>query len=278
MNIIVTGINGSLSKIIANRLREEHSVDQISVRGALDDSCIPEHTDCVVHIAGVTPANAKSADEYELVNANKTGVLYEICQRKKVKHFIYISSMSVYEGYFQKFFHRAIDKNTPCEPVSLYARSKRAAEELLINKCNNETFYTILRVPSLYDDEKIEYFETLSRWARRMPIVPISPFNTKRSLLHTRNLCAIIMKLVNQQVNENSIVLPQDYKIPDVSMLTKKVMRDQRINKRITYIGGAIMHCASLLLPQYRGIFRSIYYAPEDSMLIDEASIDDLML
>ena len=116
MNIVVTGANGYLSNRIAESLRGRNNVSQISVREKLTDDCVPFATDCVVHVAGITPANAKSPEDYEAVNVKKTQELYGICQQRKVKHFIYISSMSVYEGYFNKPFHKDIGKQTPLKP------------------------------------------------------------------------------------------------------------------------------------------------------------------
>lgn len=277
MKVVVTGKNGSLSTMLSKKLGEQYDVIQISVRGNLSDECIPNQTDCVVHIAGVTPANVKNPEDYETVNVEKTKILYQICQSKKVKHFVYISSMSVYEGYFNKLIHKDIDKKTPCMPISPYARSKFRAEKAIIDGYDDNMYYTIIRVPSLYDQNKTEYFKGYSALVNSYPIIPLSPFAGKCSILHTENMCALIQQLIEQPVAENQIILPQDEKAVTSNLIIKKIIKRLEKNKRTTYVGGLLLHLASMVIPRYR-IFRSIRYAEKDSVIVNKASIDDIVL
>ena len=278
MKIIVTGAKGTLSKKVSDHLRKNHLVKQISLRGNVEEVDIEEHTDCVVHIAGVTPSNITSEDDYELVNVQKTAALYKTCQARGVKHFIYISSMSVYEGYFKRLFHKGIGKSTPCSPKTPYARSKHRAEQTIIKEYDGRMSYTIIRVPSLYDSLKKEYFSSFVTFASRMPIVFMSPFKIKKSLLHTDNLCALIQRHVEKAILCNEIVLPQDGKIANVNMLLSKIVAENGIKKRKSYLAGLLLFFVSLVLPRFRGLFQSVYYVEKDSELCLDVSLDDVKI
>jgi UDP-glucose 4-epimerase len=108
-----------------------------------------ENIDTVFHLANrarIPPSWEEYQDYYE-TNITATHKFFEICQRKGVKRFIYISSSSVYGNN---------GSNTQCEsdplmPTNPYAVSKLAAEwALKVQAVKGDTELIIVRPFTMY--------------------------------------------------------------------------------------------------------------------------------
>ena len=80
--IIVTGAKGKLSCKTADRLsaKPDISVTQLSLRGDWQNYDFSD-TFGIVHIAGVTPQNAKSEEDYEKINYELTKELATLAKQ-----------------------------------------------------------------------------------------------------------------------------------------------------------------------------------------------------
>ena len=210
-NIFVTGVNGELSKSIAERLKKEKNfcVTQISVKGNQWKELSFNNIRCIVHVAGITPQNAKSEDDYEIVNHRLTCDLAEKAKIAGVNQFVYISSMAVY-GVEQQMNAKnaAITKDTICKPTSEYGKSKLNAEKYL-NSIEDEKFSaSIIRVPSIYGKGKTEYLDQYRYLAGKLPVIPYAFVNLYKSAIYIDNLCELIYLTVKS--NYRGIICPDD--------------------------------------------------------------------
>jgi nucleoside-diphosphate-sugar epimerase len=104
--------------------------------------------DAVIHLGGIVgdPACALNEDFTIDINLTATKMLAEVCKAFKVHRFIFASSCSVYGAGVEDM----LTEESQLNPVSLYARTKIASEEVLLEAANAEFSPTILRFATLF--------------------------------------------------------------------------------------------------------------------------------
>src|SRR5690625_5109469 len=116
--ILVTGVNSYFGNRFAEWVEQypdEYHVDRISVRDDKWKEIDFSAYDSVLHVAGIAhrKETKNNTELYYRVNRDLAYVLAEKAKSDGVKHFIFLSTMSVYgldEGM--------IDKDTPLKPKS----------------------------------------------------------------------------------------------------------------------------------------------------------------
>ena len=208
--ILVTGLSG-LSTSVAEWLKkkEKNDVFQISLRNNTWKTFDFKNVDVVVHIVGITPAAAKSREEYYSVNTELTKQIAEKAKRSGVGHFIYFSSMAVYGAVQQIDKSKGmVFKNTPTLPMNDYGKSKLQAEEY-VRSIKGENFnVSIVRLPSVYGKGKTEYLDQYKYLAEKFPILPIVFPGNFKSAIYIDNLCELVFFIIKNPQNE--IICPDD--------------------------------------------------------------------
>jgi UDP-glucose 4-epimerase len=100
--------------------------------------------DAIFHFAACTVIPDSIADPVKYYQNNTIGTLnlLEACQRYSTKHFIFSSTAAVYAPLADQ----KITEDDPIAPQHPYGRSKRMAEEMIIDFCKNRKMdYAILR-------------------------------------------------------------------------------------------------------------------------------------
>lgn len=103
--------------------------------------------DAVIHLAAIVGDPACEIDHDLTVDTNflATRMLAEVAQAAGVRRFIFASTCSVY-GAGDEILH----ENSDLQPVSLYAKSKIACEEVLTSIMSDSFAPTILRFGTIY--------------------------------------------------------------------------------------------------------------------------------
>ncbi len=107
--------------------------------------------DCVVHLAAIVgdPACAKKPDDARAINLEASKNVFQICNKKGVKRFVFASTCSNYGKMTDPSAY--VDENSELRPVSLYAETKVAFEKFLLEQKNHSTTVpTILRFSTVY--------------------------------------------------------------------------------------------------------------------------------
>ena len=193
MDILVTGATGFVGRAIIEELVSNQNknwkiyslgnTQNINTqelpnfsRGDITDSeafSSAEHLskklDVIIHAAGLAHQfqNPESG-EFLKVNVEGTRNVLDFAVRKSVKHFILISSVSVY-GFKNKNAAKEnlkkIDENEPCFPKGDYAISKLKAEELAVKIClENNIALTILRLATVIGEGDQGNVSRLIKW------------------------------------------------------------------------------------------------------------------
>ncbi|WP_407382404.1 NAD-dependent epimerase/dehydratase family protein [Ruminococcus sp.] len=215
--VFVTGKRGSLSVAVAEYLKNnsKNSVEQISLRGDAWKSENFSSFDAVVHIAGVTPQNAKATEDYDKINTELTRELAEKCRHDGVSQFIYISSMAVY-GIAQSMDIKkgTVTAETIPAPDSDYGKSKLQAEKALKALESDDFRIAVIRVPSIYGKGKTEYIDQYQYLAEKLPVIPRAFENYYKSAICVQNLCELIRLTI--QEHYAGMICPDDGQISAV--------------------------------------------------------------
>src|SRR5699024_10788005 len=148
--VLITGVNSYVGNSLETWLQqypEEYKVDKISVRH--DDWKEKDFSqyDSIVHVAGIAhqKETKKNRDLYYRINRDLAIDLANKSKKDGVKHFVFLSTMSVYgieEG--------VITEDTPLIPKTHYGISKKEAEESIASLEDENFKVAILRPPMIY--------------------------------------------------------------------------------------------------------------------------------
>lgn len=149
----------------------------------------------VLNVAGIAHQRITKENEsnYYKVNRDLAIDLANKARNDGVKHFIQISTMSVFGIDKGK-----IDKNTPCNPINAYGKSKLEADDAIYKMKNDLFNITIVRPPMVYGPNCKGNCNSLKKLARLIPYFP--SFDNKRSMIFIDNLSQFIMIIINKEI------------------------------------------------------------------------------
>lgn len=214
LQTLITGANGFLGreivrllahtgqKIRATDKQAQSGLPNIDYRPAdiLDSASLEsvvQGAACIVHVAGLAhifdktkAANApfKEVNEVGTVNVAQAAV------QAGVKHFILISSVSVYGAFTSGIY----DENRPCLPEGKYAESKYQAERCAIKIAQQSGMaLTILRLATLYGEGDPGNVARLMKTIDRGRFVWVGTGSNQKSLLYKGDAAQAVSAVVH---------------------------------------------------------------------------------
>jgi nucleoside-diphosphate-sugar epimerase len=158
------------------------------VRGDLHDSeavrALVEGASIVFHVAGLVAARNEA--EFHHVNAAGTGAVVRAASAAGVARVIHVSSLAVAGPTVAG---EPLADGAPPRPVTSYARSKRAAEEIV---ARGRVPYTILRPGVVYGPGDRQLLHAF-RWGARGIVPVIGDPGQELTLVHVRDLAAALI-------------------------------------------------------------------------------------
>jgi len=212
--IVRQAVNDSLSVIATDRIDNTKFLDVDFICADILD---PESLlkpfrgiDVVCHVAGLAHIFEKSKYEkapfYE-VNVIGTKNVANAAVRAGVKHFLFISSVSVYGGEAE-----GKDEESKCHPETPYAESKWQAEQVLINLCEKVGMdLTVLRLATLYGEGDPGNVARLIRLIDRGRFIWVGNGKNLKSLLHrddAARACIEAIKRPQRGINIYNVSAP----------------------------------------------------------------------
>lgn len=255
MKILLTGVNGFIGSNIYNELKNKHDILGISQSESSKvcdnyvccdltdriklEAVIKEHRDidAIIHCAALAhnKGNDLSKDRFMKVNYEVTKYLVDLSNEYlKLKHFIFLSTISVYGERIDKDIYIESDA---CYPKSPYAIAKKKSEEYIEANCNSP--YYILRLAPVYSDEFRLNIQRRTEMKGFNYIVGNG--SNKLSLCNVNNIVVAVDKMIDACVKENEI-----YNISDEDVYSFRDMLDinkvSRIKLWIPKIGIKTLH------------------------------------
>lgn len=223
--------------------------------------------DTVLHVAAIVHQKEEESKRQLYLDVNEK-LPAETARKAKeagVRQFVFLSTMAVYgdvEG--------AITAQTPLKPVTMYGKTKLAAEAALEeleteNKASENAVHgktgenfkvAIVRPPMVYGENCPGNYSRLKKLARVFPVFP--DIENKRSMISVDNLCRCLMRIMEEE--RSGIFHPQDEKTVNTielfvglrAELGKKTLTTKRFNGLVRL---AAKHSGSV-----RKMFGSCYY------------------
>ena len=242
MHILLTGATGFVGTALAQRL---HTLPQVTLRPALrrPHSAYPDaaivgpidrHTDwssalegihTIIHLAAYAHVTQKSqVDPQALYETNVLGTKNLIKQAVPagVKRVIFLSSI----GAMASTSPTPLSETSPCQPDSLYGRSKLMAEQELIQLSQTTPLtYTILRPPLVYGPGNPGNMARLEKLLRLSLPLPLAAIHNQRSLISLPNLVDAILTCLTHPQARNQTFLVSDGQDLSTPELLPKIAR-----------------------------------------------------
>lgn len=200
MKVLLTGATGFLGKSIKEKLLENYTLFSLSrSKGNYNvflENQIPmfdQQFDIVIHAAGKAhevPHNDERIAEFYKVNVVGTKNLLRGLEKKGVpKHFVFISSVSVY-GLDVGI---NINEENPLNAKDAYGVSKIEAEKLISEWClKNDVIYTILRLPLLVGKNPPGNLGKMIKGIKKGYYFNIAGAKAKKSMVLADNVASFI--------------------------------------------------------------------------------------
>jgi len=234
MKVLVTGARGFIGKAIVEKLRRSKiEVLEIQSQRLDEENDLAENeiykvkkfkvditkkdeilslkkigsVDAVVHAAGLAHQfkDAKS-EEFRSVNVKGTENILELSKFLKIKHFILISSVSVYGNEKNSFKLPGITEDAECYPGDFYAESKFEAEKITRRICQaTGVNLTILRLATVIGEEDRGNFRRLIKAIDKRRFLWIGKGINYKSLIHREDVAGAVCKLLVEKLEKKSV-------------------------------------------------------------------------
>lgn len=255
MKVLITGVNGFIGSNIYNGLKDNHEILGIS-QSKKSNKCdnyiccdltdkenlekvIKEHRDIdvIVHCAALAhnKGNDLSKERFMKVNYEVTKYLVDISNEYlKLKHFIFLSTISVYGERMDKDVYIESDE---CYPKSPYAVAKKKSEEYIEANCRSP--YYILRLAPVYSDEFRLNIQRRTEMKGFNYIVGNG--KSKLSLCNINNIVVTIYNIIDKNVEKNEIYNISDEEIYSFASIIE-VNNVSKMKLRVPKIGIQLLH------------------------------------
>lgn len=263
--ILIIGENSYIGNSFAEYVKarsgelEEGLSLQVSKVSARDNKWKSEDLgqyDVILHVAAIVHQK-KTSDKQQLYIDINEKLPVEIAKQAKeagVSQFIFLSTMAVYgevEG--------AITAITPLEPVTMYGKTKLAAEKRLEKLANEQFKITILRPPMVYGEECPGNYTRLKKLAKVLPIFP--DVDNKRSMIHIDRLCQCIMEVVVCNTSgQKEILHPQDNCLVKTTDMYVALRKELGKKTWTTKVFNGLIWIMKSKVGAVRKLFGSCYY------------------
>ena len=173
--------------------------------------------DAVFHVAGIahTKETKANADLYYKVNRDLAAKTAQKAKVDGARQFVFLSSMSVYG-----METGVITRETVPNPKNNYGKSKYQAEIELQKLAGEDFIVSIVRPPMVYGKGCKGNFQTLSKWAKKLPIFPV--IKNQRSIIYVDNLSFFVKQIIDG-AESSEMYMPQNDEYVCTGDMVKKI-------------------------------------------------------
>lgn len=251
----MTGQNSYIANNFGDFINQHPSLYMLELMSVRDNSWETqsfESYDTLIHAAALVHQSTKNAtlEQYDKVNCQLSIELAKKAKKDGVKHFIFLSTMSVYglnTGH--------ITVKTSLNPKSLYGHSKAKAEEALLALDSTDFTVTIIRAPMIYGPNCKGNFRSLHKIANISPIFP--KVNNRRSAIFIDNFSEFLKVVVDEKLE--GILYPQDKEYLNTSDTVSLISQYSSKNIYISKLAGLGVNFL-LFSPVIQKAFGSLTY------------------
>ena len=268
MKLLITGSGSYIGSKVFDYIHSKEPlwvIDQLDMQSDLWKNHDFSKYDIVFHVAGL--AHRKITPEieplYYKVNRDLAVETATKAKQSGVKHFIFMSSMSVYSDKIT-----CVNGNTPTDPDNAYGKSKLQAEQGIMPLESESFIVSIIRPPMIYGKGCKGNYNSLRTIALKSPVFP--KVNNKRSMLFIDNLSEFIFQLILYP--KSGLFFPQNAELVNTTEWVSYIAEEHR--KKICL--SVVLGCFAKIGMYVPGIksycikaFGNSYYEPQMSLYSD---------
>lgn len=254
--VVITGVRGFVGQNLKKYLKENSQFELIG--SSRDKAALEKHKsslnqicsyddicagmlnfDFYVHLAGKVIGLTNEGDdkEYFKINFEQTKNIFDrFTEDKNAKKFIFISTIHV----VTEKPDRVIDESYEPKPFTPYGKSKYLAEKYIESNCPPDKKYYILRPSMIHGPGNKGNLNLLYGLISRGLPYPVGAVNNKRSFVSVDNMCFIINKILENNINSGLYHIADDdptYTHQLVNLIAEKTNRKPRfLNIQIKYL------------------------------------------
>lgn len=269
MKVLVTGKSGKFATYFRKYVSEnknEWTFDFISVRDDEWEKKDISGYDAVIHCAGITTAPNDNYEDFFRINVELTKNIFKKAVMQNVGHFIYLSSMAVYDGIAWGFGKEGlITDDTQPKQKSNYGKSKFEAEKAICSIKAENIKVAIIRAPAIIGGDLEAYFSRYIKFSN-IPLIPIPWIHTeaKRSFVYIDTLIEFMCALMAHE--KEGLFFPQNFPLLSVSEIMREVCEASGNRKGTSrIIGKMIPHAVQ------KRFFSQISY--EEALSLEENKV-----
>lgn len=187
-----------------NQYKNKYEFEKFSLLNQKIEDIKFDNINVILHCAALVHQKVEhSYEKYYEINVIYPVKLAKLAKQNGIKQFVFISTIAVYGEDEEK-----LNENTICNPISHYGKSKLEAEKQLL-ELNDENFVvSIIRPPMIYGNNAPGNIDSLVKLVKKVPILPLSNIQNKRTFISIENLCYIINEVILQK--KSGIFLASD--------------------------------------------------------------------
>ena len=262
--ILITGANSYVGSAVEAWLKNAgHEVTVLDMIGDGWRGFDFSPFDAVFHVAGIAhiKANKKNKSLYYKINRDLAIETATKAKESGVKQFVFMSSMSLYDGYNTMRKGKSINEKTAFRPKGYYGDSKMQAD-LAIQKLQSDSFNAaVLRPPMIYGPNCKGNFPRLVKLAMKAPFFP--KIKNQRSMLYIENLCEFVKRII--ETESAGVYFPQDSEYYCTSELAAKIAAEHGKKLRLTKLFNWLVWLACPFLPPLKKLFGNLTYEKNES-------------
>jgi len=251
--ILVIGANSYIGKyfkkFVDNNYKLLLKVEMVSAsNGEWENKDFTQY-DVILHLSAIVHKREKKSmmKMYEKVNYQLAVNSAQKAKKNGISQFVFMSSAAVYGN-----ISGCITRDTIPRPITLYGKTKLAAENEILKSQDKDFKVVILRTPMVYGKGCKGNYARLVKLAKYLFVIP--NYHNKRSMVSIENLCEF---LVNVVVNESKgVFYPQNDSFIDTCELIEGIRKDSGKKTRRTQCANWII---SILVKKKGGIFQKIF-------------------
>jgi len=214
MKIIITGASGFVGQNLLRFLKKDNDLIPLSIRYNQNKK-FNLNSSVVIHLAGKAHDLKKTSEDKEYYEANTelTKKVFNQFLESSSKVFIFMSSVKAATDVVQGI----LSEDIMPDPVTVYGKSKLAAEEYILSKeiPENKRVY-ILRPCMIHGPNNKGNLNLLYNFVSKGIPYPFGRYVNKRSFVSIDNLCFVIKELIDSSKIESGIYNIAD----DISLST----------------------------------------------------------
>ncbi len=251
--VLIIGANSYIGKKFKNYVDDNYK-NKIKVDTVRASNGDWEKTDfckydVVLHLSAIVHKKEKKNmhELYKKVNYELAVNAAKKAKESGISQFIFMSTAAIYGN-----IHGCITNETIPKPVTLYGKTKLAAENDIIKL--NDIFFkvVIMRTPMVYGEGCSGNYARLVKLAKYAFVFP--NYHNKRSMISIDKLCEFVLHYI---INEaNGIFYPQNDKYIDTCELIEGIRRDAGKKTRFVHYANGLVR---ILAKKEGGIFHKLF-------------------